>query len=121
MDIPRAARWCVWARVRYTRPVDESFWFVPQTGDESASKPICLGNCGKNEAKWHWTARGGGSTAVPPGSPIVLKLPKGPFTFRIYGREGGAVAQNNPRLDCLCICDDPDYLPTDADARAALK
>jgi len=121
VDLPRAARWTIWARVRYTTGGDESFWLVPQTGDEVTRKPIVLGNCGVNEKKWHWTGRGGGSTAVPPGRPIVLKLPKGPFTFRIYGREGPGTAQENPRLDCLCLCDDPDYRPTDEEARKALK
>ncbi|MEW6354984.1 MAG: hypothetical protein AB1696_01545 [Planctomycetota bacterium] len=121
VDLPREGLWTIWARLRYTRPADESFWLVPQGGGEEAAKPIVLGNCGQNEAKWHWTGRGGGFADAPPGSPIALKLPKGPFTFRIYGREGGAVAQDNPRLDCLCVCDDPDYRPTDEEAKAALK
>jgi len=40
--------------------------------------------------------------------------------LRIWAREGGGTAATNPRLDLLCLTDDPDYLPTDTDA-AALK
>ena len=121
VDIPRKDHWTLWARVRYTTGGDESFWLVTQDEAGAFTNKITLGNCGVNEKKWHWTARGGGSTAVPPGRPIRLKLPAGPFTFRIYGREGRGTAAANPRLDCICISDDPHYVPTDEDAKAALR
>jgi len=54
------------------------------------------------------------------GRPITFTLPKGEFVLRIWAREGGGTAATNPRLDLLCLTDDPDYLPTDTDA-AALK
>jgi len=44
---------------------------------------------------------------VPPGSPIVFALDAGEFVFRIYPREGNGTAAGNPRLDCLCLAEDP--------------
>ena len=79
-----------------------------------------LGNCGVNEKKWHWTGRGGGSTSVPPAQPISLKLEKGPFTFRIYAREGPGTPELNPRLDVICLSDEVWTIPTDEDVRKAL-
>ena len=121
VDIPRAAQWTFWGRVRYPSGTDESFGLVPAGEEVTLKGSQVFGNCGVNEKKWHWTGRGGGSTAVPPGAPITLKLPRGPFTFRIYAREAGGRAQTNPRLDCICICDERDYMPTDEDAKAALR
>jgi len=118
--IPHSGRWTLWARVRYPTGSDDSFglvlpdWKVTLTGEQ------VLGNCGVNEKKWHWSGRGGGSTTVPPGTPITLTLPKGTLTFRVYAREGAGSAGTNPRLDCLCLTDDPAYRPNDADARAGL-
>jgi hypothetical protein len=70
---------------------------------------------------WHWTGTGGGVTSVPPGKPIQLTLPAGPFTFLLYGREGPGTPDTNPRIDGFCLTEDPGYVPTDADAREALK
>ena len=105
------------ARVRYPRGSDMSFGLVPDGQQVTLTGSQVFGNCGRNESKWHWTGRGGGITTVPPGSPIRLTLDKGEFRFRIYPREGPGTAQTNPRLDVICLCEDPDDLPTDDDAR----
>jgi len=118
-DLPRSGRWTIWGRVRYPSKSDHSFGLVPKGEEVTLSGRQVFGNCGVNHGKWHWTGRGGGSTSVPPGAPITLKLPKGPFTFRVYAREGGGSAPSNPRIDCICLCDDPRYVPTDEDAAAA--
>jgi hypothetical protein len=97
-----------------------SFGLVLPDEDVTLSGRQVVGNCGVNEKRWHWTGRGGGVTTVPPGSPIVFDLEPGPFVFRIYPREGGGSASTNPRLDCFCLSEDPDYRPTDNDATAAL-
>ena len=80
-----------------------------------------IGNCGVNDAKWHWTGRGGGVTTVPPGSPVRLKLSEGQFIFRIYPREGPGTVETNPRLDVMCLCEDPDDVPTDDEVREFLE
>jgi hypothetical protein len=64
-----------------------------------------LGNCGQHDKKWHWTGRGGGSTTPPPGVPVAFNLKKGPFTFRIYAREGAGQLALAPRIDRLCLSD----------------
>jgi hypothetical protein len=50
---------------------------------------------------------------VPPGERITLRLPRGPFTFRLHPRESGATAQGNPRLDAIVFVDDPLVAPSD--------
>lgn len=65
--------------------------------------------------------RGGGVTTAPPGSPIRLNLDQGEFVFSIYPREGLGTAETNPRLDVMCLCEDPDGMPTDEEAREHLK
>ena len=121
VNLPHGGPWTVWARVRYPSGNDDSFWFVPNGKDVGDESCRVLGNCGDNGKAWHWTGTGAGSTAKPPGIPLTLILPQGPFTFRIYAREGAGTAALNPRLDCLCISDDAGYEPTDADAKAGLK
>jgi len=120
-EIPHRARWTLWARVRYPTGGDMSFGLVRPGEEVTLVGAQVLGNCGVNEARWHWTGRGGGVTTVPPGSPITLTLDPGPFVFRIYPREGPGTTSGNPRLDVLCLSDDPEYVPTDADARRALR
>jgi hypothetical protein len=120
VDIPRKGRWTLWARVRYPQGGDLSFGLVRPGDPVTLTGSQVLGNCGLNNARWHWTGQGGGSTTPPPGAPIVFSLPAGPFVFRIYPREGGGTAATNPRLDCFCLAEDPSYVPNDADARAGL-
>lgn len=118
--IPHKGRWTLWARVRYPTAGDMSFGVVLPDEPVTLTGRQVLGNCGVNNAQWHWTGQGGGVTTVPPGSPIVFDLQAGEFVFRIYPREGNGTAAGNPRLDCLCLAEDPDYRPSDADASAAL-
>ena len=112
-QIPHAGVWYVWARVRYPSGGDDSFGLVLPGQEVTLSGDQVLGNCGVNHKKWHWTGRGGGSTTVPPGQEISLKLEEGPFTFRIYAREGPGTAQMNPRLDMICLSDEPAFTPND--------
>ena len=121
ISIPRKARWTLWARVRYPTGGDMSFGLVLPGEEVTLSGKQVLGNCGVNDRRWHWTGRGGGVTTVPPGSPIVFPLEPGPFVFRIYPREGAGTASANPRLDCFCLSESPEYAPTDADATAAFS
>ena len=120
VDIPHEATWSLWARVRYPTGGDDSFGLVLPGAEVTLKYDQVLGNCGVNEKKWHWTARGSGSTTVPPGHRIDLKLEKGPFTFRIHGREAQGTVELNPRLDLLLLTDDPTLEPNDDVARNAL-
>ncbi len=116
VTVPRKGLWTLWARVRYPSGGDMSFGLVPAGEKVTLERGQVLGNCGANEKKWHWTGRGGGVTTVPPGRPLVLKLAKGEFAFRVYPREGPGTAATNPRLDCILLCEDPSYVPTDGEA-----
>jgi len=117
VHIPKKGVWTLWSRVRYPRGGDMSFGFVPGGEEVTLNGDQVIGNCGLNEARWHWTGRGGGVTTVPPGSPIRLQLDEGDFTFRIYPREGPGTAETNPRLDVMCLCESVEDVPTDDEAR----
>jgi hypothetical protein len=103
--IPHDGRWTLWAHVRYPTGSDDSFAVVLPGEEPTLSMSQVLGNCGKNDRRWHWTGRGGGSTTPPPGVPIAFNLKKGLFTFRIHAREGSALPEMAPRLDRLCLSD----------------
>lgn len=113
VEIPRAGLWTVWGRVRYPTGSDMSFGFVPAGQTPTLQGDQVLGNCGQNDRKWHWTGRGGGVATVPPGQPIRLHLEKGPFTFRIYGRESTPDVGTTPRLDLLLFIEGDGLVPTD--------
>jgi hypothetical protein len=119
VEIPHKGRWTLWGRVRYPTGGDMSFGLVRPGEEVTLSGRQVLGNCGVNEKQWHWTGRGGGVTTVPPGSPITFRLEPGEFVFRIYPREGPGTAAGNPRLDGLCLAEDPDFRPSDQEAEAA--
>jgi hypothetical protein len=121
VEIPRSGRWTLWARVRYPRGGDDSFGIVRAGEPVTLAGNQVLGNCGAAGRKWHWTGRGGGVTSQPPGQPVTFRLDSGPFVFRLHAREGGGNPQTNPRLDLICLTEDPEYVPTDADAAAKLK
>jgi len=118
VTIPHAGLWTVWGRVRYPRGGDMSFTIELPDGSGRPQRHV-LGNCGQAGTAWHWTGSGSGVSTQPPGSPIRVKLEAGEYTFRVYPREGHGSAQVNPRLDVLCWTEDPAYVPTDADRKAA--
>ncbi|MFP4058481.1 MAG: hypothetical protein ACLF0G_16565 [Candidatus Brocadiia bacterium] len=119
VEVPHAGRWSLWARVRYPAGTDHSFAVAPG-GQETPARWHVLGNCGGAGERWHWTGRGSGTAAKPPGEPITFALDPGPFVFRIAAREGTGEPKTNPRLDCLCLTDQPGHVPTDEAARRAL-
>jgi hypothetical protein len=121
VEIPRGGRWTLWARVRYPRGGDDSFGIVRIGEPVTLTGNQVLGNCGAAGKKWHWTGRGGGLTSQPPGAPVTFRLDPGPFVFRVHAREGGGSPQTNPRLDLMCLTEDPEYVPSDDDVPAELK
>ncbi len=119
VDLPYSGPWTVWARVRYPKGGDASFGILRPGEELRLDYHQVLGNCGENGARWHWTGRGSGSREAPPGRPITYPLEAGSFTFRVYAREGASL-EVNPRLDLICISDDPLVVPTDEMARRAM-
>lgn len=120
VTLPRAAHWTLWARVRYPRGGDMSFGLVRPGEPVTLTGQQVLGNCGMHTSQWHWTGRGCGNTSVPPGERITWRLDAGELVFRVHPREGDGTAVGNPRLDCFCLAEDAQYVPTDADAKRGL-
>jgi hypothetical protein len=119
--VPRAGQYNLWARVRYPSGADDSFGLLLPGEALTLSGTQVLGNCGMNGGQWHWTGRGGGSTSVPPGEVVTLKLPAGVTKLRIYAREGPGTAAMNPRLDVLYLTSDLSETPTDEAVSALLR
>lgn len=116
VEMPRKGTWSVWARLRYPTGGDMSFGFVPAGEPLTLAGEQILGNSGQNRGQWHWDGNGGGTASVPGQRVRRIKLDKGPFTFRVYAREGPGRVADNPRIDMLCLCDDPGYVPNDEEA-----
>lgn len=120
VDVPKAGTYFVWGRFQYPSGAGESFAFAAQTETPSRDLSMAIGNSAVKAKEWHWDSQSGGD-AVPPGSGRrVVRLPKGKVTIRIYAREGGNGAESNPRLDVICLTDNPAYVPNDEDCRKAV-
>lgn len=119
VHIPAADTYTVWARLRYPSGRDDSFALVtpdvPVTGDPA----LVLGNSGRGVENWHWDSQGSGENARPGTGRRRLFLQRGRVVLRVYAREGPGSPQENPRLDVICLTNDPDYTPSDADVLAA--
>jgi len=91
-----------------------SFSIVPTGTELLADSSQWFGNSGGRGDAWHWDGRGGGLKAVPGSTPQVVRVAKaGAFRFRVYARETTHDGTSNPRLDVICITDDPDFRPSD--------
>ncbi len=119
VDIPHDGLWTIWSRQRYPSGTDQSFALVPEGEAATFQGRQVLGNCGRNDAAWHWAGQGGGSTTEPPGRRLTMPLRRGRFTFRIHPRECGAAAATNPRLDAIVFVDDAQLEPSDEALRPA--
>ncbi len=111
VEIPHDGLWTFWGHMRYPRGGDDSFGLVFDREELTLSGDQVLGNCGVNADRWHWAGRGGGSTSIPPGTPITRRLPAGPLTFRLYARESSNDPQTAPRFEQMHISDDPLAVP----------
>ncbi len=125
VKIPRTATYYVWARLRYPSCTAESFALIPGGETPTTDASRCLGKSSVGVDRWHWDSRGGSSR-------MSLKFDAGNAAFRVYAREAGdsvytplgwrmARPTFNPRLNLICLTTDPAYVPTDADAQAALN
>jgi len=131
VKIVEAGDYHVWARLRYPHGLGESFALIPGDEKPTADPSRAIGKSGKGRSGWHWDSRGNcrGGKAAPAG--FRLSLPAGEVRLRVYAREAHdsvfaphdwrmARPMFNPRLNVICLTTDPDYVPSDADACAAL-
>lgn len=124
VKIPRAGRYCVWARLRDPAGRDGSFAFIPTAETPTRYTLRALGGNGPGQHAWHWESAGSGWRA--------LELPAGELAFRIYPRQASNTVFRpakwrmanplfSPRLNVLCLTTDAAYVPSDDDACRALK
>ena len=115
----KRGRYWLWGRVRFPAGAGESFLVVSTI---SAAKPrelvLGAGPAG-DDRRWRWANSG------------YLDLDAGPWSFRIRPHRAGASVfaplywrqadlTQTPRLNLFCLCDLPETVPTDRDARSSL-
>ena len=115
IDLPAGGSWFLWAR----------FYYPGAPGSNDANSFLAkvdggpllkLGNNKDFFQTWHWD--GDGEAETGPVAPLALgSLAAGVHSLVIEKRE---VVPTPPRLDVVCLTQDPDAVPTDAQACAAL-
>ncbi|MCX7824978.1 MAG: beta-galactosidase [Verrucomicrobiae bacterium] len=114
IEVPKENVYRLWSRVRFPAGEGEAWRIAPASG----GREIIL-SAGQDARRWHWVDCG------------EIELPAGPWTFRVHPPRAGATTfgplkwrkaelTQTPRLNVLCLSDDPRYTPTDADAQRAL-
>jgi len=120
VNLPSRGVYALWGRLRYPRGGDMSFCLVEEGANYTGEMAQALGNSGGAEDRWHWDSQGSGLASKPGQSLRLVKADTKTLTFRIYPREGSG-GTDNPRLDALCVTNDPAYVPNDEAARKALS
>lgn len=121
INIPATDTYTLWARVRSPSGQAGSFAIAAPGTRIPRDSALLLGNTDGGAAHWHWTSQGDGKDASPGSGRLRLRLTRGGTLLRVYAREGLGTAEANPRLDFLCLTNDPDYTPSDADVPQALR
>ncbi len=114
VEAPAEGVYRLWGRVRFPAGAEESF----RIASAKEGREIILG-AGHDPWRWHWVDGG------------EVKLPAGPWTFRVYPHRAAATTfgplkwrqaelTQTPRLNVLCLSGDPRYRPSDDDATKAL-
>jgi hypothetical protein len=119
VNLPNRGVYAVWARLRYPKGGDMSFSLVEDGAGYTADIGQALGNSGGAGDRWHWDSQGGGLASQPGQGLRLVHVREKVLKFRVYPREGSG-GPDNPRLDVLCITNDPAYVPNDEEARKAL-
>jgi hypothetical protein len=115
LNLPVTGTWYLWARM-YSPSAPGSNGansFFAKIGSSSLKK---LGNNLDYFRKWHWGGDGAKETGVPKGLSLG-KLSAGTHQLTIEKRE---VTPIPPRIDVLCLSDNPNGAPSDAEACATL-
>jgi hypothetical protein len=115
VKLPEAGIWYLWARFYYPGAPgsNDANSFFARVGTGARQR---LGNNKDYFRRWHW----GGDGDTERGTPSALRLGNlaaGTHRLTIEKRE---VVPAAPRIDVLVLTQDPSWIPTDAEARAAL-
>jgi hypothetical protein len=100
--VPKAGTYAVWMRVQYKSVDENSVWVL--IGENA---PIKFGNEASGYGVWKWI----GWQEGDPNQKVQVKLPAGPNTLTIIGRE------KNTKVASIVITDDLSYVPGTASAR----
>ncbi|HOJ21209.1 MAG TPA: M14 family metallopeptidase [Armatimonadota bacterium] len=121
INIPATDTYTIWARLR--SPSDQAGAFaIAAPGTQISRDPaLLLGNTDGGVTHWHWASQGSEEDTPPGSDRLRLRLTRGRMLLRVYAREAPGTAETNPRLDFLCLTNDPDYTPSDADVPQALR
>lgn len=122
-QIPKDGTYYLWGRVRSPTGMD-ALGLLPGA-DAAAAGGLVFGASGNAARQWRWDC------GQPGSGRLKVQVPAGPWTFRIFLSRSVATTfgplswrqaelTQSPRLNALCLTADPDYVPTDADARQAL-
>ncbi len=128
--IPQGGAYYLWARLRTPTGLPESFCLVSSNGPIHTGELLLQGDL--EIRQWSWRRGILRHDAVPGAKPAKLELPPGAWTFRLQLNRAAATTfgplrwrqaelTQTPRINLLCLSDNPDYVPTDADARNSLR
>ena len=117
VPVAKEGAYWLWARVRFPAGKEESLLLVA-TNAAGATRQLVLG-AGPDPRRWQWVNWG------------RLELAAGLSSFRIHPHRAAASTfaplrwrqaelTQTPRLNVLCLSDDPSYVPTDPVAQRAL-
>ncbi len=130
-SIPQDGTYYLWGRLRSPSGLDGSFSIIPAGARlSSATNELVMGENSESPRQWHWAKGAGSQTNGAGAARLELALPTGQWTFRVTPRQASATAYGpgqwreadltaNPRLNLLCLTDDPNFVPTDEAACAA--
>lgn len=98
VEVPHEDEWSLWARQRYPSGTDQSFAFVAPGEGDAPGDPLVLGNCGRNEARWHWAR---GTPPVTPWSRATAAGTRPNGTGRVAA---AARPRSLPATASPCVC-----------------
>lgn len=128
VQVPRRGAYRLWARLGYPSGQREAFDVVAEIEGQSRVLGLWI-NHPPGERSWRWQPLREGQTVNTQGGPVAtLQLPAGRWEFRLRAHRATATVYRplkwkqaeptfNPRVNWLCLTDEPDFTPTDEDAQ----
>lgn len=115
VTVPRAGAYRLWARVKFPSGADEAF--------DAVAQEKLLGTWANEPPgrEWKWRALTGAQTLTAGRWQFSVRAHRSMAT--VFGPLKWRQAEPafNPRLDALCLTDEPGFTPSDDDARRGLR
>lgn len=119
VEVPVTDTYTVWARLRHPSRRDGSFTLRVGGASEAPEHPLAAGEAAR--AEWCWVSGEAALPSQPREQRLRLHLSKGTALLRLQVRGKTGDAETNPRLDMLCLTNDPEYVPRDRDVPGAAR